>query len=104
MGGGSRIRITWNSLKHDTDKYMNKSPARIQRLRLAYCPTCGSSSIKRVRRNWKGQYQGKVYVAPSLEYYECPACAECVYDREAMRKIESHSPAFRKKRSRQRAS
>jgi hypothetical protein len=34
-----------------------------------------------------------------VEYYECPACGEQVYDRDAMRKIESYSPAFTHKRA-----
>jgi predicted RNA-binding Zn-ribbon protein involved in translation (DUF1610 family) len=31
-----------------------------------------------------------------LEFHECPACGEKVYDREAMRAIEDKSPAFTK--------
>ena len=30
----------------------------------------------------------------ALEFHECPACGEKVFDREAMRKIQTHSPAF----------
>lgn len=64
--------------------------------KLTTCPSCGSDKIKRVKRNWKGEFQGKRYTVPGLEYHECPSCGEKVYDREAMRKIESHSPAFAK--------
>jgi YgiT-type zinc finger domain-containing protein len=64
--------------------------------RITICPTCGSSKIKRVQRNWTGEVQGQTYTVPDLEFYECPNCGEKVYDREAMRKIEAHSPAFAK--------
>jgi hypothetical protein len=47
-----------------------------------------------VRRNWSGDYRGKTYLVPDLEFYECPACGERVFDREAMHKIERQSPAF----------
>ena len=63
-------------------------------IQITICPSCGSRKIKKVRRDWTGKFQGKSYVVPSLEFYECPACNENIYDRYAMRKIESHSPAF----------
>jgi len=55
---------------------------------------CGSSRIKKARRNWTGSFKGRKYAVPDLEFCECPRCGERVYDREAMRKIEAHSPAF----------
>jgi YgiT-type zinc finger domain-containing protein len=63
---------------------------------ITQCPTCGSDQIKRVRRKWVGRSAGKSYQVPNLEFYECPVCGERVYDREAMRKIEAHSPVFTK--------
>lgn len=72
---------------------MNKS------LRINICPTCGSEKIKRVRRNLMGQIAGRSYTVPSLEFYECPECGEKVYDREAMRKIEAASHAFKRPRT-----
>jgi YgiT-type zinc finger domain-containing protein len=57
-------------------------------LKITTCPSCGSSKIKKVRRNWIGGFKGKKYAVPNLQYYECPAC------RDAMREIEAHSPAF----------
>jgi len=68
-------------------------------IRITKCPTCGSRRIKKVRRNWKGSYRGKTYVVPALEYYACPDCGEEVYDRDAMRKIEAHSPAYARPRT-----
>ncbi len=65
-------------------------------LEIRTCPTCGSNKIKKVRRNWSGEFQGQCYTVPSLEFYECPVCGEKVYGRRAMRKIEEHSPAFTK--------
>ena len=67
-------------------------------VKITICPTCGSDEIKRVRRNWTGKVQGKTYTVPALEFYECPDCGERVYDRQAMRKIETHSPAFSRRR------
>ena len=62
--------------------------------KITRCPSCGSRNVKKVRRNWAGSFKGKTYMVPSLQYYECSDCAEKVYDREAMREIEAHSPAF----------
>jgi len=67
-------------------------------LRITSCPTCGSARIKRVRKKLTRNYRGQEYTVPAVEYYECPSCGEHVYDREAMRKIESYSPAFAHKR------
>jgi YgiT-type zinc finger domain-containing protein len=66
------------------------------KLNITTCPSCGGKRIKRVRRNWTGNFKGKEYTVPNLEYYECPDCGEKVYDREAMRQIEAHSPAFKR--------
>lgn len=63
-------------------------------LKITTCPSCGSKKIRKVRRNWTGQFEGKTYTVPSLEYYQCPDCGERVYGREAMRRIEEYSPAF----------
>lgn len=63
-------------------------------LRITICPTCGSNKIRKVQRNWTGEYQGQTYTVPSVEFFECPVCGEKVYDPDAMRRIEAHSPAF----------
>lgn len=63
-------------------------------VKITICPSCGSSRIKGVRQNWTGEFQGQSYTVPNLEFYECGDCGEKIYDREAMRKIEAHSPAF----------
>lgn len=68
-------------------------------IQIRRCPTCGSSRIKWVRRNWRDAFDGKSYVVPNLEFYECPDCDEHIYDRDAMRKIEAHSPAYAKLRA-----
>jgi YgiT-type zinc finger domain-containing protein len=65
-------------------------------LRITICPSCGSTKIRKVRRNWSGNFQGRSYTVRSLEFYECPVCGERIYDRQAMRKIEDRSPAFAK--------
>jgi len=64
-------------------------------LKITVCPSCGSEKIKSVRRDWTGTYNDKAYVVAKLAFYECPRCGEKVYDREAMRRIEAQSPAFR---------
>jgi YgiT-type zinc finger domain-containing protein len=61
---------------------------------ITICPSCGSDRIKRVQQDWTGKSQGQSYTVPSLDFYECPDCGERIYDRQAMRRIEAHSPAF----------
>jgi len=65
-------------------------------LKIKTCPTCGSGEIKKVKKDWKGEYRGKKYSVPSLSFYECPDCGERVYDRDAMHRIEERSPALGK--------
>jgi YgiT-type zinc finger domain-containing protein len=62
--------------------------------KITSCPSCGSRNIKKIRRNWTGNFKGKRYTVPNLQYYECPDCGEKIYDRDAMREIEARSPAF----------
>ncbi len=69
------------------------------KLQIKTCPTCGSDKIKRVTRDLTHTHKGQSYAVPMVEFYECPNCGEKVYDHEAMLKIESHSPAYRKARS-----
>jgi YgiT-type zinc finger domain-containing protein len=66
------------------------------KLNITTCPSCGSEKIKSVRRNATGRVEGKEYTVPDLEYYECPDCGEKIYDCEAMRQIQAHSPAFKR--------
>jgi len=72
-------------------------------IKITICPSCGSKRIKKVRRNLARDFQGQTYVVPNLEFHECPDCGEKIYDAQAMRKIEAHSPAFAKARSRKQA-
>ncbi len=62
------------------------------------CPTCGSAKIHRVRKTVTRTHAGQTYVVPDLAFWECPACGERVYDRDALRQIEGHSPAYLKAR------
>jgi YgiT-type zinc finger domain-containing protein len=66
--------------------------------KITACPTCGSPKFRRVRKTVKRTHAGQTYVVPNLAFWECPACGERVYDRDAMRRIESHSPAYHKPR------
>jgi YgiT-type zinc finger domain-containing protein len=58
-----------------------------------------ANALKKVRRDWQGDYQGQKYSVKNLECYECPDCGEKIYDRDAMRSIEEKSPAFAKSAS-----
>lgn len=69
------------------------------KLQIKTCPTCGSDKIKRVTRDLTRIYEGWKYVVPMVGFYECSNCGEKVFDHEAMRKIESYSPAYRKSKS-----
>jgi len=68
-------------------------------IQITICPSCGSDKITKVRKDWIGNFKGRTYSVPSLEFHECPDCGERIYDRLAMRKIEASSPAFDKDRS-----
>ena len=65
-------------------------------MKINCCPSCKSPKIQHVCQDWRGDFKGVAYTVPALEFYECPVCGERVFDREAVRKIESHSPAFNK--------
>jgi hypothetical protein len=52
----------------------------------------GSDEIKKVKKDWKGEYHGKKDPVPSLSFYECPDYGERAYDRDAMHRIEERSP------------
>ena len=66
--------------------------------KLSKCPSCGSRKIKRVTRDWTGEFKGRRYTAPSIEFDECPECGEQVFDRDAARRIQSHRPTASKAR------
>ena len=68
----------------------------MNKLNITTCPSCDSNRIKRVRRNLTRKFKGQEYTVPNLEYYDCPDCGEKVYDRDAMREIQAHSPAFKR--------
>jgi YgiT-type zinc finger domain-containing protein len=51
-----------------------------------------------VKRDWTGEFGGRKYAVEGLEFYECPSCGERIFGREAMRRIESRSPAFKARR------
>lgn len=76
---------------------------KMAKLNITTCPSCGGKRIKRVRGNWTGNFKGKTYTVPNLEYYECPDCGEKVYDRDAMRKIQKYSPAFQPARAKRKS-
>lgn len=66
------------------------------KFQIKICPTCGSDQIRRVLRDITREIKGQSYIVPAVEFYECPVCGERIFDREAMAKIQSYSPAYRK--------
>lgn len=54
--------------------------------------------MMKVCRDWSGSFEGRSYTVAGLEFYECPACGERVYDRDARRRIQGWSPAFARRR------
>ena len=66
------------------------------KLQIKRCPTCGSEKIKRVVRDVTRKYKKQTYTVPAVGVYECPNCGEKVYDHDAMLKIQTYSPAYRK--------
>jgi len=75
-----------------------------EKLSISACPTCGSSAIRRVKGNWRGNFRGKKYLLPALEYFACPNCHEKIYPPDAMRRIQQSSPAYSRPRTARRAS
>jgi YgiT-type zinc finger domain-containing protein len=67
---------------------------------ISICPSCGSGKIKKVLGRISREYEGLKYSVPDVEYYECPDCGERIYGREAVRKIQSKSPAFQRNHAR----
>lgn len=57
-------------------------------------PILLGARTRRDRRDRIGKFHNRSYTVPGLEFYECPKCGERVYDRAAMRRIESRSPAY----------
>ncbi len=66
-------------------------------IKITVCPSCGSSEIRKVQKDYSRDFEGQRYVVPDLEHYECRNCGERIFDREAMRKIEASSPAFERR-------
>lgn len=61
------------------------------------CPTCGRGNLRSVRRDVDCDFLGQTYVAPAIEFHECPDCGEKLYDRQAMQKMESYRPQITKR-------
>lgn len=67
------------------------------KLYIKTCPTCGSDKIQLVEKEIIRKYKDLTYTVPAVEFYICSNCGEKIYDREAIRKIEEHSPAYHHK-------
>ena len=64
-------------------------------MEITHCPSCGSSNIKKVRGKISRDFEGEAYTVSGVSYHACPDCGERVYGRDAVRKIQAVSPAFR---------
>lgn len=62
-------------------------------MEITICPVCGGK-VKKVKEDWVGIFKDQEYVVPELEYYICEDCGEKIYPREALKKIETYSPAY----------
>ena len=107
---GSRAKLAeklLESLDHPRQKEIDREENAVGRtmttFRITTCPSCGSKRIKKVRRNWTGNFKGKTYTVRDLEYYKCPDRREKIYDRDAMRQIEASSPALERMHSKRRS-
>jgi YgiT-type zinc finger domain-containing protein len=69
-----------------------------RRLKINWCPTCGSRKIKVVEGDYATTSRGKLIVVPSVRRHECPACREMLFDYEAMKQIEARRFSARKLR------
>lgn len=72
-------------------------------LKITTCPTCGSDQLKLIRCDLTEEFRGQSYTVPDLEFYECLACGERIYDQQAMRKLEAYSPAYAQRRKKKSA-
>jgi YgiT-type zinc finger domain-containing protein len=63
-------------------------------LKITICPNCGSKKLKAVQRDLVRSIRGQRYTVPALEFHECPTCGEKLFGPDAMRKIQSFSPAY----------
>ena len=61
-------------------------------VKISKCPSCGSHRMRRATQDWAGEFKGRRYTVPNVPFDECPDCGEKVFDRDAVRKIQSHRP------------
>jgi len=66
--------------------------------KISKCPSCGSRKIRTVTQDWTGEYKGRRYTVPNVQFDECPECGERVFDRDAVRRIQARRPRASKAR------
>ena len=57
---------------------------------LTRCPSCGSRSIRRVRKAFRARVGARTVTIPDLEREICPECKEEFFDREANITIDTY--------------
>jgi len=67
-------------------------------LTLKRCPNCGSRSIRRVRKSFRANMKGRLFIVPDVEREICPDCRAEYFDREANIAIDAY--CFGKNRQR----
>lgn len=65
---------------------------------LTRCPSCGSRSIRRMRKTFRARVKTRVFTIPDVEREICPECKEEFFDREANIAIDAY--CFGKNRQR----
>jgi len=58
-------------------------------MEIKYLPFLRKPADRETTPQLGGDFEGKHYVVPDLEYYECPACCELVFGGEAVRTIDA---------------
>lgn len=71
-------------------------------LRINRCPICGSTRVRRVKRDIVSNRPGGSYVARDIELEECGTCGERLFSPEALEAIERQRPGG-KRRARKRS-
>lgn len=59
---------------------------------ISTCPTCGSTQIRRVKRDIESKRGPAPYTARGIEVDECPACGERIFGPEALAAIAAQKP------------
>lgn len=54
------------------------------------CPLCESDEISLVTKDHSRKIKGNKFVIPDITFYECSACGELFFPKEAMQKMDEY--------------